>query len=185
MRVLSGREPTAGEVQVGDRGLDCVHQCARGGCHTLEELAEFWKVRSDCARPIEQAVTWADVTSNILVKKVAARAPPSVRMIYEAGAAFSLAGTALRLSPLEGGAFLLGPFGMVALMLMECDSGAQRTFFCTFGFDRRSSKQFGRPLMESDWNKLVGRLIETIPPDGVREIGERVREANTGVKSVL
>ena len=36
--------------------------------HTLEELAEFWKVRSEYDRPMEQAVTWADVKSRIVVK---------------------------------------------------------------------------------------------------------------------
>ena len=52
-----------------------------------------------------------------------------------------------------------------ALMLMECDSRAQRTFFSTFEFDGRGTKQLNPPLVESDWYKLVGRLIEIIPDD--------------------
>ena len=69
-----------------------------------------------------------------------------------------------------------------ALMLRECDSRAQRAFFCTFEFDSRGSKQFGPPLMESNWYTLVGRPIEILPADEVREMCEIVRKADTGVK---
>ena len=44
------------------------------------------------------------------------------------------------------------------LMPMECDSGAQRSFFRTFEFDSCGSKQVGPSLMESDWCDLVRRL---------------------------
>ena len=60
---------------------------------TPEELAEFWKVWSEYDRPIEQAVTWADVKSNIVAEGLAAQATSSSWKIYEA-----------------------------ALMLVECDS---------------------------------------------------------------
>ena len=58
-----------------------------------------------------------------------------------------------------------------ALMLVECDSRAQRTFFRTFDLDSRCSKQFCPPLMESDWNDLVGRVIDTILANEVRKVG--------------
>ena len=45
-----------------------------------------------------------------------------------------------------------------SLMLMECDSGAQRSFFRTF--DTCGSKQSGAPLTESDWYDSVTRIIE-------------------------
>ena len=57
-------------------------------------------------------------------------------------------------------------------MLVECDSRAQRTFFRTFDLDSRRSKQFCPPLMESDWNDLVGRVIEIIPANDVQEMAE-------------
>ena len=46
----------------------------------------------------------------------------------------------------------------------------QCTFFRTFEFDNCGSKQFGPPLMESDWYKLVGLLIEIMLADEVREM---------------
>ena len=57
---------------------------------------------------------------------------------------------------------------------MECDRRAQRTFFHTSEFAGRGSTQFGPLLMESDWYTSVGRLIEIIPADEVREMGEIV-----------
>ena len=59
----------------------------------MEELAEFWRAWSEYNRPIQQAVTWADVKSNIVVKEVAAPATTSFWTFYQA-----------------------------ALMLMECDA---------------------------------------------------------------
>ena len=52
----------------------------------------------------------------------------------------------------------------------------------TFEFPNCGSKQLGRPLLASDWYHLVGRLIDIIPTDEVREMGETVRKVNTGVK---
>ena len=46
-------------------------------------------------------------------------------------------------------------------MLMECDSGAQRSFFRTFEFDSVGSKQFGPLVMESDGYDLVNRLLQS------------------------
>ena len=37
--------------------------------------------------------------------------------------------------------------------------------------------------MESDWYNLVGRLIDIILTEEVRNLGEIVRKANTGVKN--
>ena len=62
-------------------------------CHTLEELAEFWK----------NMATWFDVENNIVLKEVMAPATAGIWKIFEA-----------------------------ALMLVECDSEAQRTFLLHF-----------------------------------------------------
>ena len=70
-----------------------------------------------------------------------------------------------------------------SLMLMECDSGAPPcSFFRTFEFDGSGSQQFVPLLMESDCYKLVRRLIEIIPANEIRRMGEIVRQANTGVR---
>ena len=69
-----------------------------------------------------------------------------------------------------------------SLMLMECDSGAPRSFFRTFEFDSSGSQQFGPLLMESDCYKMVRRLIEIVPANEKRRMGELVRQANTGVR---
>ena len=52
--------------------------------HTLGELAEFSKVWSEYDRSIELAVTWADVSFNIVVKEVAAPATSVSWKICEA-----------------------------------------------------------------------------------------------------
>ena len=73
-------------------------------------------------------------------------------------------------------------------MLVECDSRAQRTFFRTFDLDSRCSKQFCLLLMESDWNDLVGRVIEITPANDVQEMAEfdcTARSATTRDFSVL
>ena len=60
---------------------------------------------------------------------------------------------------------------------------AQRSFFRTFEFYSRGSKQFGPPPMESDWYNLAGRLIEIIlAEDVLRRCEKNVRKANTGFK---
>ena len=41
----------------------------------MEKLAQFWKAWSEDDGRIEQADTWADVMSNIVVKEVAALVP--------------------------------------------------------------------------------------------------------------
>ena len=63
-------------------------------------------------------MTWADVKANIVVKNVASPNTSDPWEIHE-----------------------------MSLMLMECDSGAQRTVFRTFEFDSFGSKQFGPSLM--------------------------------------
>ena len=66
-----------------------------------------------------------------------------------------------------------------ALMLVEYDSGAQRLFFRTSEFDGCGSKQFGPPLMESDWFDMVIRFIEISVADEIRGLekfsGKRIR----------
>ena len=79
-------------------------------------------------RPIRQAVKWTNVKANIVVKQVAALTTNDSWKIYDA-----------------------------SLMLMECDSGAPRSFFRTFEFDGSGGKQFGPLLMESG----VARVGET------------------------
>ena len=69
-----------------------------------------------------------------------------------------------------------------SLMLMECDSGAPRSFFRTFEFDGSGGKQFGPLLMKSDCYKMVRRLIEIVPANEIRRMGEIVRQANSGVR---
>ena len=69
-----------------------------------------------------------------------------------------------------------------ALMLMECDSGAQQSFFHTIECDSCGSKQFGPPLMESHWYDLVCRLVEIKPAVEIRRVGEIVRRATAGVR---
>ena len=113
---------------------------------TLEELVAFWKAWSDYDRPMEHAVTWADVKASIVVKEVAALATKDPWKMYEA-----------------------------SLMPMECDSGVHRSFFRTFQFDSCGSKQFGLPLMESDWYDLVSGLIEIAPADEMRCMGRGKR----------
>ena len=54
----------------------------------------------------------------------------------------------------------------------ESEGRAQRTFFRTVKFDSCNSKQLGSPSAESNWYNLVGRLIEIIPSNEVREVGE-------------
>ena len=144
----SVHEEGAGSHKVGS------HRRAYGGArsHTLEQLAEFGKVWSVYDRPMEQAVTWADVKSDIVVREVGAPATSASWETYEA-----------------------------ALILTECDSGAQRSFFRTFEFDSCGRNQFRPPLMESHWHNLVGGFIEVILANDVREMGETVRQAKNGV----
>ena len=68
-----------------------------------------------------------------------------------------------------------------ALMLMECDSWAQRTLFRTFEFDCSGSNKI---WPATSWIGLVqfGGLIEIILAEEAGEMGEIVRKANTGVK---
>ena len=63
---------------------------------------------------------------------------------------------------------------------MECDRGAPRSFFRTSEFDSCGSKQFGPTLMESDCHNLVGRLIEMLPADDAKEMGESGQESKYG-----
>ena len=56
--------------------------------------------------------------------------------------------------------------GGAALMLMECDTGAPRSFFRTFEFHGCRSKQCGPLVMESDWYDLENSSVEDIPADG-------------------
>ena len=74
------REEDAGSHKVGS------HRRAYGGArsHTLEQLAEFGKVWSVYDRPMDQAVTWADVKSDIVVREVAAPATSASWETYEA-----------------------------------------------------------------------------------------------------
>ena len=67
-------------------------------------------------------------------------------------------------------------------MLMECDSGAQCSFFRTFEFYSSASKQFDPPLMESDWYALVSRHLEIVLADEIQGTGEIVRKAKNGVR---
>ena len=99
--------------------------------HTLEELAAQWKAWSVCDRPISQAVTRADVKANIAVKQVASPVTSDARNMHEA-----------------------------SLMLMECDSGAQRSFIRTFELDSCGSTQFWPPTAEADWYDLIGRILD-------------------------
>ena len=66
-------------------------------------------------------MTWADVKAHIVVKPVA---------------------SPIASDPLE--------MHETSLLLMECDNGAQRSFFRTFEFDMFGDKQFGPPLVKSD-----------------------------------
>ena len=58
---------TSYNVHEEDAGFDKVgsHRRVYGGLrsHTLEELTEFWQVWSEYDRPIEQVVTWTDISS--------------------------------------------------------------------------------------------------------------------------
>ena len=72
---------------------------------------------------MEQAVIWADVKSNIVVKE--ALATFGSWEIHEAG-----------------------------LILMECDSRAQRTFFRTFEVDSCGSKQ----IFPAFWRIRIGTI---------------------------
>ena len=60
----NAHEEDAGPHKVGS------HRRVYGGLrsHTFEELANFWMLWSEYDWPIEHAVTWADVESNIVVK---------------------------------------------------------------------------------------------------------------------
>ena len=69
-----------------------------------------------------------------------------------------------------------------SFMLTDIDSGVQRSFFRTFEFDRCGSRQVGPPLMESHWYDLVSRILEIIPADEMKGMGEKVRKANTSVR---
>ena len=89
---------------------------------TLEDLAAPWKAWSVYDRPMEQAVKWAHVKTNTVVKQVkSGPAANDLLEIYDA-----------------------------SLGLMECDSGAPRSFFRTLEFDSCGSKQFGSPWIEPD-----------------------------------
>ena len=52
-----------------------------------------------------------------------------------------------------------------ALMLMDCDSGAERSFFRTFELDCCGTKQFCPPFDGIGLYDLVSRPIEIIPAD--------------------
>ena len=65
---------------------------------------------------------------------------------------------------------------------MDCDSEAQRAFFHTSDFDKRGSRQSGLHQMELNWYDLVGILLETLRADEVKEMGEIVRNGNTGAR---
>ena len=70
----------------------------------------------------------------------------------------------------------------VSLMLMECDSGGQRSFFRTFEFDGCGSIQCGRLR----WNRIgtIWRVdsLKVYLSMKKRGVGEVVRKANTGVR---
>ena len=68
---------------------------------------------------------------------------------------------------------------------MDCDSEPQRAFFHTSDFDKWGSRQSGLPQMELDWYDLVAILLETLRVDEVKEMGEIVRNGNTGPGSTL
>ena len=57
-----------------------------------------------------------------------------------------------------------------SLMRMECDSGAQRSFFRTVEFDSGGSKQFGPLVVGSNQYGLVSRLLESIPADEIKDM---------------
>ena len=65
----------AKNVQEEDVGSHEVrsHRRVYGGLRgrTLEETADFWKTWRKYDRPMEQAVTWADVNAKIALKEVA------------------------------------------------------------------------------------------------------------------
>ena len=90
-------------------------------------------------RPMEQAVNRADVKANNAVKQVASPVTSDPWEIHD-----------------------------TALMLMGCDSGAQRSFFRASEFDSCGSKQFGPPLTESGCCDLVSRLFDIMPADEVK-----------------
>ena len=56
------------------------------------------------------------------------------------------------------------------------------TFFRTFDFDSFGTMQFGPPLMESYWYGLERHILGAVPLDKIKEVGEIVRKANTGVR---
>ena len=68
-----------------------------------------------------------------------------------------------------------------SLMLMECVSGAQRSFFRTFDC-RLLRQQAARSALgvESDWYDLVSRLIEIVLADETRCMSKLVRKAKCG-----
>ena len=98
-------------------------------------------------------MTWADVKAHIVVKPVA---------------------SPIASDPLE--------MHETSLMLMECDNGAQRSFFRTFEFDRFGDKQFGPPLVKSDSFDLISRISEAVPASEIQGMGDIVRKASTGVR---
>ena len=67
-------------------------------------------------------------------------------------------------------------------MLVECDNGAQRSFYRTFEFDRFGDKQFCPPLVKSDSFDLISRISEAVPASEIQGIGDIVRKANTCVR---
>ena len=61
---------------------------------------------------------------------------------------------------------------------MECDRGAQRSFSLTAEFDSVSDKQCGPPITEPDWHDLMSRILDAIPADEMKWMGEIDRKAN-------
>ena len=94
-------------------------------------------------------MTWTDVKANIVVKNVASAVTSDPWDIHE-----------------------------TSLVLMDCDSAAQRSFFHTFELDSFGSKQYDPPLMASDWCVLNSRILDAISVDEINGVGEIVKKAN-------
>ena len=80
---------------------------------------------------MRQAVSWADVNANIVVKPVT--------------------------SPIASDPWEINE---TSLILMEGDRGAQGSFFRTTKFDSFGEKQCGPPILESDWYDLMSRILD-------------------------
>ena len=65
---------------------------------------------------------------------------------------------------------------------MDCDSEAQRAFFHTSDFDKWCSRKSRLHQMELDWYDLVAILLETLRADEMKEMGEIVKNGNTGAR---